>query len=132
MNHGFRVAQVDDVTTWWAGQSSMRKVPLKGPGYGRRAAPLRNPRRYPNSAKPVRATRSLSASGPGAGEIACSSKGPEFNSRQPYCGSQPSGMRESMVASIMYTIVVPMINPFIYSLRNRDIKKALQKTVKII
>jgi olfactory receptor len=33
----------------------------------------------------------------------------------------------SMVAvvSIMYTMVTPMLNPFIYSLRNRDIKKAL-------
>ncbi|XP_021063224.2 olfactory receptor 18-like [Mus pahari] len=40
-----------------------------------------------------------------------------------------SSSRESMVASVMYTMVVPMMNPFIYSLRNRDIKKALQKIV---
>ncbi|XP_031199701.1 putative gustatory receptor clone PTE01 [Mastomys coucha] len=38
-----------------------------------------------------------------------------------------SSTRGSMVASVMYTMVVPMMNPFIYSLRNRDIKKALQK-----
>ncbi|XP_028619695.1 olfactory receptor 7E24-like [Grammomys surdaster] len=38
-----------------------------------------------------------------------------------------SSSRESIVASVMYTMVVPMMNPFIYSLRNRDIKKALQK-----
>ncbi|XP_064432835.1 olfactory receptor 7A5-like [Mirounga angustirostris] len=31
----------------------------------------------------------------------------------------------STVASVMYTVVTPMLNPFIYSLRNRDIKEAL-------
>ncbi|XP_035947655.1 olfactory receptor 7A17-like [Halichoerus grypus] len=31
----------------------------------------------------------------------------------------------SAVASVMYTVVTPMLNPFIYSLRNRDIKGAL-------
>ncbi|XP_024412615.2 olfactory receptor 7C1 [Desmodus rotundus] len=34
-----------------------------------------------------------------------------------------------MIASVMYTVVTPMLNPFIYSLRNRDIKKALQKVL---
>ncbi|XP_025224281.1 olfactory receptor 7E24 [Theropithecus gelada] len=33
--------------------------------------------------------------------------------------------RKSMVASVMYTVVTPMLNPFIYSLRNRDIQSAL-------
>ncbi|XP_045660177.1 olfactory receptor 7A5-like [Ursus americanus] len=32
----------------------------------------------------------------------------------------------SAVASVMYTVVTPMLNPFIYSLRNRDIKRALK------
>ncbi|XP_052021523.1 olfactory receptor 1073 [Apodemus sylvaticus] len=31
------------------------------------------------------------------------------------------------VTSLMYTVVTPMLNPFIYSLRNNDIKRALKK-----
>ncbi|XP_057564346.1 olfactory receptor 7A10-like [Hippopotamus amphibius kiboko] len=30
-------------------------------------------------------------------------------------------------ASVMYTVVTPMLNPFIYSIRNKDIKMALRK-----
>ncbi|XP_037673845.1 olfactory receptor 7A10-like [Choloepus didactylus] len=30
-------------------------------------------------------------------------------------------------ASVMYSVVTPMLNPFIYSLRNKDIKRALRK-----
>ncbi|XP_026346306.1 olfactory receptor 7A17-like [Ursus arctos] len=32
----------------------------------------------------------------------------------------------SAVVSVMYTVVTPMLNPFIYSLRNTDIKRALK------
>ncbi|XP_037679939.1 olfactory receptor 7A10-like [Choloepus didactylus] len=35
--------------------------------------------------------------------------------------------RASAVASVMYTVVTPVLNPFIYSLRNKDIKHALRK-----
>uniref|UniRef100_A0ABI8AS57 Olfactory receptor n=1 Tax=Felis catus TaxID=9685 RepID=A0ABI8AS57_FELCA len=35
----------------------------------------------------------------------------------------------SATASVMYTVVTPMLNPFIYSLRNRDIKRALKRIV---
>uniref|UniRef100_A0A8C6MSS0 Olfactory receptor n=1 Tax=Mus spicilegus TaxID=10103 RepID=A0A8C6MSS0_MUSSI len=31
------------------------------------------------------------------------------------------------VAAIMYTVVTPMMNPFIYSLRNKDMKRALRR-----
>ncbi|XP_037680256.1 olfactory receptor 18-like [Choloepus didactylus] len=33
--------------------------------------------------------------------------------------------RKGMLASVMYMLVTPMLNPFIYSLRNRDIKRTL-------
>nr|XP_015295709.1 PREDICTED: olfactory receptor 7E24-like [Macaca fascicularis] len=35
--------------------------------------------------------------------------------------------RKGAVASVMYTVVTPMLNPFIYSLRNRDIQSALRR-----
>ncbi|CAD7685472.1 unnamed protein product [Nyctereutes procyonoides] len=37
----------------------------------------------------------------------------------------PQSSHSSAVASVMYTVVTPMLNPFIYSLRNKDIKEAL-------
>ncbi|XP_054418199.1 putative gustatory receptor clone PTE01 [Pteronotus mesoamericanus] len=35
--------------------------------------------------------------------------------------------RMSAEASVVYAVVTPMLNPFIYSLRNRDIKRAMQR-----
>nr|XP_010952581.1 olfactory receptor 7G1-like [Camelus bactrianus] len=37
--------------------------------------------------------------------------------------------RKTAVASLMYTVVTPMMNPFIYSLRNRDMKGALRRLI---
>ncbi|XP_004414912.1 PREDICTED: olfactory receptor 7A17-like [Odobenus rosmarus divergens] len=39
----------------------------------------------------------------------------------------PQSSHSSAVASVMYTVVTPMLNPFIYSLSNRDIKRALKR-----
>ncbi|XP_008682449.1 olfactory receptor-like protein OLF4 [Ursus maritimus] len=38
----------------------------------------------------------------------------------------PQSSHASAVASVMYTVVTPMLNPFIYSLRNTDMKRALK------
>ncbi|EDL25087.1 olfactory receptor family 8 subfamily B member 12I [Mus musculus] len=43
-----------------------------------------------------------------------------------------SSSGKGVVASVMYTVVTPMLNPFIYSLRNKDIKKALKTLGRIL
>ena len=37
--------------------------------------------------------------------------------------------QSSATASVMYTVVTPMLNPFIYSLRNKDIRRALRRII---
>ncbi|XP_021552022.1 olfactory receptor 8B3-like [Neomonachus schauinslandi] len=43
--------------------------------------------------------------------------------------SSVGGMDEEKISSVFYTNVVPVMNPFIYSLRNKDVKIALSKTL---
>ncbi|XP_010630319.1 olfactory receptor 7E24-like [Fukomys damarensis] len=45
-----------------------------------------------------------------------------------YLGSISSySPSKGMVASVMYTLVTPMLNPFIYSLRNKDISSTIKR-----
>ncbi|XP_036117079.1 olfactory receptor 1J4-like [Molossus molossus] len=41
--------------------------------------------------------------------------------------SSSTSSNKNIIASVMYTVVTPLLNPFIYSLRNRDMKGALEK-----
>ena len=38
-----------------------------------------------------------------------------------------ASMEQGKVVSVLYTLVIPMLNPLIYSLRNKDVKDALQR-----
>ncbi|XP_028611672.1 olfactory receptor 8B3-like [Grammomys surdaster] len=44
--------------------------------------------------------------------------------------SSAENMDEGKISSLFYTNVIPMINPLLYSLRNKDIKVALRKTLR--
>ncbi|XP_013976391.1 olfactory receptor 5T1 [Canis lupus familiaris] len=41
--------------------------------------------------------------------------------------SSSYALEHDMIVSIFYTIVIPMLNPIIYSLRNKDVKEAMKK-----
>ncbi|CAK6449351.1 unnamed protein product [Pipistrellus nathusii] len=47
--------------------------------------------------------------------------------------SQPSSshsMDTDKIASVFYTIIIPMLNPLVYSLRNKEVKNAFKKVVE--
>ncbi|XP_007957303.1 olfactory receptor 7G3-like [Orycteropus afer afer] len=43
--------------------------------------------------------------------------------------SDTHSSRKSAIASVLYTVVTPMMNPFIYSLRNKDMMGAFRKVI---
>ncbi|EDL12724.1 olfactory receptor 20 [Mus musculus] len=45
------------------------------------------------------------------------------------CPSADNSTVKETVMAMMYTVVTPMLNPFIYSLRNRDMKGALARVI---
>ncbi|XP_012508057.1 PREDICTED: olfactory receptor-like protein DTMT [Propithecus coquereli] len=45
------------------------------------------------------------------------------------CPSADNSTLKETVMAVMYTVVTPMLNPFIYSLRNRDMKGALGRVI---
>ncbi|XP_068822455.1 olfactory receptor 1J4-like [Capricornis sumatraensis] len=47
-----------------------------------------------------------------------------------YFPSSGNSKVKDIVASLMYTVITPMLNPFIYSLRNKDMKHALQHLLR--
>ncbi|XP_059114848.1 olfactory receptor 8H1-like [Peromyscus eremicus] len=44
--------------------------------------------------------------------------------------NRSSSLGKDQVASVFYTIVIPMLNPFIYSLRNKEVKCAVSRVIK--
>ncbi|XP_006876548.1 PREDICTED: olfactory receptor 5AN1-like, partial [Chrysochloris asiatica] len=48
------------------------------------------------------------------------------------CPSSDDSLSQSKLASVVYTVMTPMLNPLIYSLRNKEIKDALNKWKKRI
>ncbi|XP_055970970.1 olfactory receptor 151-like [Sorex fumeus] len=46
-----------------------------------------------------------------------------------YFKPSSSNMAQEQVASVFYTTVIPMLNPLIYSLRNKDVKNVLRNTL---
>ncbi|XP_001376598.3 olfactory receptor 9Q1-like [Monodelphis domestica] len=44
--------------------------------------------------------------------------------------NEGNSLQEERIVSVMYTMVIPMLNPLIYSLRNKEVKEAIRKVLR--
>ncbi|XP_004620513.1 olfactory receptor 9I1-like [Sorex araneus] len=44
-------------------------------------------------------------------------------------GNMGSSLQEDKIVSVFYTVIIPMLNPMIYSLRNKEVKEAVKKVL---
>ncbi|XP_075048068.1 olfactory receptor 5V1-like [Mixophyes fleayi] len=44
---------------------------------------------------------------------------------------KPKGSQYDKFLALIYTIIIPLLNPFIYTLRNKDVKEALHKIISL-
>ena len=51
-----------------------------------------------------------------------------FNYIQP---SSQYSVEQEKVVSVFYTLVIPMLNPLIYSLRNKEVKEAVRRAIEM-
>ncbi|CAO2597598.1 Olfactory receptor 8H1 [Lemmus lemmus] len=59
-----------------------------------------------------------------------SGKQKAFSTCASHISNKSFSLGKDQVASVFYTIVIPMLNPLIYSLRNKEVKCAVNRVIK--